>query len=49
MVGTIKANKTEELAEAAFTSQSGIFDELYSSNTIVSYKRKRVRDHVLQY
>ena len=42
-------NKTEQLAEAAFTSQSGIFDELYSGNTIVSYKRRRVRDHVLHY
>jgi len=49
MVETVKSNRTEELAEAAFTSQSGIFDELYSGNTIVGYKRKRVRDHVLQY
>ncbi len=39
----------EHLAEAAFTSQSGIFDEIYSGNTIVNYKRDRVRSHVLQY
>lgn len=36
-------------AAAAFTKQSKIFDELYSGNTIIKYKRKRVRDHVLQY
>jgi ubiquinone/menaquinone biosynthesis C-methylase UbiE len=34
---------------AAFTAQSKIFDEIYCSNTIIQYKRKRVRDHVLQY
>jgi ubiquinone/menaquinone biosynthesis C-methylase UbiE len=39
----------EELAEAAFSSQSVIFDKIYADNTIVSYKRDRVRSHVLQY
>jgi len=39
----------EQLAEAAFSSQSGVFDALYSGNTIIGYKRKRVRQHVLQY
>ena len=39
----------EQLAEAAFSNQSVVFDELYSGNTIINYKRKRVRDHVLQY
>jgi ubiquinone/menaquinone biosynthesis C-methylase UbiE len=34
---------------AAFSRQSVIFDERYSNNTIIQYKRKRVRDHVLQY
>jgi ubiquinone/menaquinone biosynthesis C-methylase UbiE len=43
------ANKNEEFAEAAFTTQSSIFDEIYADNTIVSYKRERVRSHVLQY
>jgi ubiquinone/menaquinone biosynthesis C-methylase UbiE len=37
----------EHLAQAAFTSQSVIFDEIYSGNTIVNYKRERVREHVL--
>jgi ubiquinone/menaquinone biosynthesis C-methylase UbiE len=45
----VSANMNEHLAEAAFTSQSGIFDEIYSGNTIVNYKRERVRTHVLQY
>src|SRR5476651_1083281 len=43
------ANINEQLAETAFSAQSGIFDELYSENTIVNYKRWRVRSHVLQY
>jgi ubiquinone/menaquinone biosynthesis C-methylase UbiE len=46
---TISASINEHLAEAAFTSQSGIFDEIYSGNTIVNYKRERVRAHVMQY
>lgn len=39
----------EIYVEEAFSKQSGIFDELYSENTIVRYKRSRVRKHVLQY
>ena len=46
---TVSANINERLAEAAFSSQSVIFDEIYSGNTIVNYKRERVRAHVLQY
>ena len=34
----IAINKNEMLAEAAFTTQSSIFDEIYAENTIVSYK-----------
>jgi len=45
----ITANNNEELAEVAFTTQSSTFDEIYANNTIVSYKRERVRSHVLQY
>jgi ubiquinone/menaquinone biosynthesis C-methylase UbiE len=41
---------TNEIDAAdAFTGQSGIFDELYSTNTIINYKRDRVRNHVLSY
>jgi cyclopropane fatty-acyl-phospholipid synthase-like methyltransferase len=42
-------HSNEQLAEAAFSNQSAVFDELYSGDTIINYKRKRVRDHVLQY
>ena len=43
------AHINEEQAASAFNQQSVIFDELYSGNTIVQYKRDRVRKHVLQY
>jgi ubiquinone/menaquinone biosynthesis C-methylase UbiE len=39
----------EQAVEKAFSKQSAVFDELYSSNTIVQYKRQRVRDHVQQF
>jgi ubiquinone/menaquinone biosynthesis C-methylase UbiE len=40
---------SETLAGDAFSRQSFIFDELYSGNTIVNYKRSRVRAHIGQY
>src|SRR6187399_1133043 len=39
----------EQEAEKAFSKQSAIFDEIYSSNIIIQYKRQRVRDHLLQF
>ena len=45
----VTSANNEQLAEAAFTTQSAIFDQIYSGNTIVNYKRARVRSHVLQY
>jgi ubiquinone/menaquinone biosynthesis C-methylase UbiE len=39
----------EQKAADAFTGQSVIFDELYSNDTIIQYKRDRVRSHILQY
>ena len=48
-MNTISANVNEQLAEAAFSSQSAIFDELYAGNAIVGYKRARVRAHILKY
>jgi len=39
----------EHFAEEAFSKQSAIFDNIYSGNTIVNYKRDRVRQHVLCY
>jgi ubiquinone/menaquinone biosynthesis C-methylase UbiE len=37
----------EQLAAEAFSKQSFVFDEIYSNNTIIHYKRSRVRNHVL--
>jgi len=39
----------EQRAAFAFTQQSIVFDTLYAGNSIVHYKRKRVRDHLLQH
>jgi ubiquinone/menaquinone biosynthesis C-methylase UbiE len=41
--------ENELLVESAFTRQSVIFDQIYQDNTIISYKRGRVRDHILRY
>ena len=37
----------EKAAAAAFNKQAILFDDLYSGDTIIQYKRNRVRDHVL--
>jgi ubiquinone/menaquinone biosynthesis C-methylase UbiE len=39
----------EQLAADAFSRQSAAFDGLYAGDTIIQYKRKRVRAHVEQY
>ena len=39
----------EELASRAFSRQSPVFDNLYSGNIIIQYKRQRVRDHVARF
>jgi ubiquinone/menaquinone biosynthesis C-methylase UbiE len=39
----------EQAAEKAFSKQSAMFDQLYSSNVIIQYKRRRVREHVSHY
>jgi ubiquinone/menaquinone biosynthesis C-methylase UbiE len=39
----------EARAAAAFSKQSAVFDTIYGTDTIVGYKRSRVRQHVLQY
>ncbi len=39
----------EVLAAEAFSRQSSIFDIIYGKDTIVQYKRSRVREHVLQF
>lgn len=39
----------EQAAERAFNKQAPVFDDLYEGDTIIRYKRKRVRDHVLRF
>jgi ubiquinone/menaquinone biosynthesis C-methylase UbiE len=39
----------EKAAAIAFNKQAPLFDSLYSSNSIIQYKRNRVRSHVEQY
>lgn len=39
----------EQKASAAFSRQSSLFDTLYNHNTIIQYKRERVRSHVQQW
>ena len=39
----------DKAAEKAFTKQSAVFDDLYSPNIIIQYKRQRVRDHIRQW
>lgn len=45
-MNTVFPNRNEELAAAAFTAQSEKFDDLYSQNKIIEYKRERVRSHL---
>jgi ubiquinone/menaquinone biosynthesis C-methylase UbiE len=42
-------NINEQQAATAFSSQAKKFDDLFSGNSIIQYKRKRVRDHAQQY
>jgi len=39
----------EQAAANAFSRQAPLFDTLYSSDSVILYKRKRVRDHVAQW
>ncbi|MGB8193642.1 MAG: class I SAM-dependent methyltransferase [Chitinophagaceae bacterium] len=39
----------EQLAAEAFSRQSVVFDKIYSNDTIIQYKRQRVRSHVERY
>ena len=48
-MGEPVTDSNEQNAAFAFTKQSAVFDNLYSHNTIIQYKRERVRSHVQQY
>src|SRR5579863_4188754 len=39
----------EQKAAAAFTGQAPVFDDLYNADTIINYKRCRVRKHILKH
>lgn len=39
----------EKAAAVAFSKQAPLFDELYAADTIIQYKRRRVRDHTLHW
>jgi ubiquinone/menaquinone biosynthesis C-methylase UbiE len=43
------ADINEQQAAIAFSNQSSVFDKLFSTNTIVQYKRQRVRSHLLKH
>jgi ubiquinone/menaquinone biosynthesis C-methylase UbiE len=39
----------EQATAAAFSKQAVVFDCIYGNDTIIQYKRKRVRDHVMKF
>jgi ubiquinone/menaquinone biosynthesis C-methylase UbiE len=45
-MNTIISNSNESLAAAAFSAQANKFDQFYSGNKIIEYKRERVRSHL---
>jgi ubiquinone/menaquinone biosynthesis C-methylase UbiE len=47
-MAAVTNNINEQLVTKAFDKQSALFDELYSHDTIIQYKRERVRTHVNQ-
>jgi ubiquinone/menaquinone biosynthesis C-methylase UbiE len=44
---SLTVSDNEQQVNEAFSKQSAVFDNLYSSNTILKYKRERVRNHLL--
>lgn len=43
------SKEAELAAAAAFSKQAPVFDALYTADTIIQYKRKRVREHMEQF
>jgi len=46
---SIELPVNEKMAAKAFSRQAPLFDNIYASNTIISYKRWRVRSHALNH
>jgi len=49
MSDNVIENINKQVVASAFSKQSAVFDELYDSNSIIQYKRERVRNHVQKY
>jgi ubiquinone/menaquinone biosynthesis C-methylase UbiE len=47
-MSTLADHINELKAAEAFTRQSVIFDQLYAGDSIIEYKRQRVREHILK-
>ena len=48
-MNTTVSNRKESLAAAAFSAQAKKFDQIYSKNKIIEYKRERVRSHLKKF
>ena len=48
-MNTAILNKNEMLAASAFSAQANKFDQFYSGNKIIEYKRERVRSHLKKF
>jgi ubiquinone/menaquinone biosynthesis C-methylase UbiE len=48
-MSVVISNSNESLSAAAFSAQSNKFDEIYSGNKIIEYKRERVRAHLKKF
>jgi ubiquinone/menaquinone biosynthesis C-methylase UbiE len=47
MTETANIDRNEQHASEAFSAQAVIFDDIYAGDTIIKYKRERVRNHVI--
>ncbi|RYD76522.1 MAG: class I SAM-dependent methyltransferase [Sphingobacteriales bacterium] len=45
----VTRDSNENLVEAAFTAQAAVFDNIYSHDKMIEYKRGRVRNHIRQF
>ena len=48
-MGSLSEHINQLHASEAFSKQAPVFDQLYGSNSIIAYKRQRVREHILKY
>ena len=48
-MSTLSDHINEMKAAEAFSRQAGLFDDRYGKDTIIKYKRQRVREHIARY